>query len=75
MSGCVFWSPKGCQLRCDSCSLGEKDVPSKRTGQGENLGDTNTMGRGTEELAKETECMLARSVASIVSHSLRPHGL
>ena len=75
MGGCVFQSPKGCQLRCDSCSLGEKDVPSKRTGQGENLGNTNPMGRGTEELAKEIECMLARSVASIVSHSLRPHGL
>lgn len=28
-------------------------------GQGEKLGNTNTMGRGTEEPAKETECMCA----------------
>ena len=60
VGGCVFWSPKGCRLRCDSCNLGEKDVPSKRKGQGEKLGNTNTMGRGTEEPAKEIECVSAR---------------
>ena len=33
-------------------------------GQGEKLGNTNTMGRGTEEPAKEIECVSARVLRS-----------